>query len=565
MKYLKILLLGMVVIGMFAAPAGATVTLKNRDGAAFGSGTNTDTSYRISSQVYSNSVGISTISDDLTSRGLIEVTLTHDVLQGATVNVLITNPETAEFNSAGAGYVFALCDPSANGNGCNPGPTAIGGIVAAIPPSGVTQPNIPLGVTATITAPKTLWLIQYKDNGLGGGVVGDNQLNGTEGNSILRGVALYVKPGLVPAADYVCSNKPIIKIGMTTPGGSTGPVNFAYITPQFSVSFSAGPSTLSAELDTDNDFFTFIEDSGVNVYNEAYIKVEGFVSVTNNGTDPYWWITSIASMPPGTITFDLTSLSEESNINYVKFGFEDCTTSNDKVFHCSKSYSADGSIIGDHTLRIKVDGDTSLNPTLWKLSNFSFPGFCFSNPSGSMGVWYGGLEVLVPFVKGIPLGGYSTVIKLCNRYNKDASMYVSTFADVVGGTDAPIMISTQQLASPLDKIKAGQCIAITDQDIQAYLASIVPAVSNPADVIAMGIPVKFNIRVPAQTGTTTYSGTAGGTISLPNYTGTNTGTMVHQNPLDPFIEGVVISNYPNGGQRAIALKFKSFKNGEYNF
>jgi hypothetical protein len=110
------------------------------------------------------------------------------------------------------------------------------------------------------------------------------------------------------------------------------------------------------------------------------------------------------------------------------------------------------------------------------------------------------------------------------------------------------MASTAQLPPPNDMIPAGGLITITDQDIGAFV---------PGYDMSQGLPVKFNIRVPSQIGTTTSTGNW-------FFNGDTSATLTHQNPYDPFVEGIVVSIVPGGGQRSIPLKFKSFKNGEYN-
>jgi hypothetical protein len=158
------------------------------------------------------------------------------------------------------------------------------------------------------------------------------------------------------------------------------------------------------------------------------------------------------------------------------------------------------------------------------------------------------LEAFVPFVKGTDDRSYATYIKLFNRYNLPAKVFVSTFADTPGGSADKIMVSTDQLPAPLDSIPAGDYITITDQDIGLFV---------PGYDMSKGLPVKFNIRVPSGIGTT-------GSIGSWNFSGETQADLTHQNPYDPFVEGIVISIYPVGGQRSIPLKFKGFKNGEYN-
>jgi hypothetical protein len=110
------------------------------------------------------------------------------------------------------------------------------------------------------------------------------------------------------------------------------------------------------------------------------------------------------------------------------------------------------------------------------------------------------------------------------------------------------MVATGQIVGK-EVIPTDGRLVITAGDIQSFLAGQ-GITWDPL----LGVPVKFNIRVPSQTGTTTTAGT----IDFPNYSGTQTAV----NPFDPYVEGIVVSAYP-GGQRTIPLKFKIFKQGMY--
>jgi hypothetical protein len=562
-KYLKILFLGMVVIGLMALPAIA-VDLLNRSGNSFPTGNSTTNAYPIAFEAYSNVGGVSTIADDGTHKGLIEVKLTQPLQQGDNVDLKISNA-TAKFVSAGPTFKFGLCDPTVNAGACLPSPTSLGGIVGVVNSSGLTTDDlgfqILVSVTFTPPATKTLWVIQWDD-----GISPGNQIDvAAEGSSIKDGIGLSVNSGLTPQG---CNSLPaFIKITFSTPHESTQVAqNFAFITPEFSISGGPATNSVQAELDTDFDFTRFVLSSNPNIdpaEPEEIIVTPGptgnfFTVADNSGSS---WIAFVTGTVPNvTFSFDVISAVAEPNVIVeispasIDTDPTQCTTSDNKTFHCTLSSVP---VVGNYQLELEIQGG-SADPTSWSLSNFVTSNFCLNLSNRELGVWSGGLEAFVPFVKGDRPNGYSTVIKLFNRYNKNAKLFVSTFADVPGGTAAPIMVSTAQLVDPLLKeIPAGGFVAITDQDIQAFLTFL--GVPNASTIIANGIPVKFNIRVPSQTGTESFTGT----FAFP--AGTTVGSEVRQNPKDPFVDGVVISNYPNGGQRSIALKFKSFKNGEYNF
>ncbi|RPJ43158.1 MAG: hypothetical protein EHM27_01395 [Deltaproteobacteria bacterium] len=151
-------------------------------------------------------------------------------------------------------------------------------------------------------------------------------------------------------------------------------------------------------------------------------------------------------------------------------------------------------------------------------------------------------------MKGSADASYATYIVLYNRYDNDAKIYVSTFKDAAVTGGEPIMVSTGQIVGK-EFIPADGKLVITDADIQAFLAAN-GITWDPAE----GIPVKFNIRVPSQAGSTSFSGTyAAGSLS---------GSITGVNPFDPFVEGIVVSTSPVG-QRSIPLKFKTFKQGQY--
>ena len=275
------------------------------------------------------------------------------------------------------------------------------------------------------------------------------------------------------------------------------------------------------------NFFTVAD----NVSSSWIAFVTGAVPVINFSFD------IISAVREPNVTVEFTEASDDSDPT-------ECTTSNDRIFHCTRTLP----LIGNYQLELEIEGGPA-DPTSWRLANFVSPSnFCLRLPNQELGVWSGGLEAFVPFVKGTDDRSYATYIKLFNRYNLPAKVFVSTFADNPGGSSDKIMVSTDQLPAPLDSIPAGDYITITDQDIGLFV---------PGYDMSKGLPVKFNIRVPSGIGTT-------GSIGSWNFLGETQADLTHQNPYDPFVEGIVISIYPVGGQRSIPLKFKGFKNGEYN-
>jgi len=370
MRYLKILILAMIVIGIFVGPANA-VQLKNRNGAAFGTGSNTTTSYKISLEVYSNSAGVSTIADDTVSRGLIQIGLTQVHQAGDTVNMTISSGN-ALFNSAGPGYKFGLCDVAASGSAtvCDPGE-----IVGFLTPSGATLQNLGLSIATNITAPVTLWLVQWLDTNA------NNQYDG--GETLLNGTGLYVLPGL----NASCDNRPIITISFSSPRETTSaPANFAVITPQFKGTGPRG-NDLTAELNADTNFRTFVLDSGHNVDSDTEIIVNSFIKISDNsGTKEMW----IAYASEGYISFNVNSIIGEPDASLYLDGDYCSPSADSKVFSCS-SY---GTLVGNHNLSLQVDGYSTNKTTTWTLSNFG--NLCVTLPPVVIGVWYGVIFADVP-------------------------------------------------------------------------------------------------------------------------------------------------------------------------
>jgi len=232
-----------------------------------------------------------------------------------------------------------------------------------------------------------------------------------------------------------------------------------------------------------------------------------------------------------------------------------CTPdANNQNFTC---YGSAGWVPGRHDVDVFVDGTTSNNPTIWTLQNLSLssPGlnpFCVPSDT-QVGVWHGGLEAFVPFVKSDPANGYETYIVLYNRYDQEVPVYVTTFAD---SGASPVMIGLHQIPGK-ETIPAGGKLVITGADIGSFLANVAGVNYDMAE----GIPVKFLLRVPSQMGPSgVYAYAYKDDTHLPDPVIEIQNSV---NPTDPYIEGIVVSTYSNG-QRSIPLKFKWFKNGEYN-
>jgi hypothetical protein len=331
------------------------------------------------------------------------------------------------------------------------------------------------------------------------------------------------------------------------------------------------PLNLTAELDTDNDFKTFIGNYTIRnacctpgtagcscgVAGECFGKSERTPSVCEK-----WWVLGDSfdpsNMNVAKISFDLVSLYEEKGIKEIRFtdNKTKCTTTDYKTWHCESDCIPCPLCSTDtNNLIVEVNGNTELNPTLWTVANPKVTDICPIDPrvkdvccnllAGPAGAWYGGLEAIIPFVKNAP--GYYTTIKLVNRYNKDAKVFFAVFSEA---SNNPMLLAVKQIPGK-ESIPAGGGLMITGAD----LASLFPSANWD-----FGQAVKLLIRVPSQAGCMSFSGTNPYNDATEQYE--VHGTNCYNNPNDPFVEGYVVYDAPQG-TRTVPLKFKSFKNGQY--
>jgi hypothetical protein len=384
-----------------------------------------------------------------------------------------------------------------------------------------------------------------------------------------------IDPGLNPA----CGTPRYVQLAYISNQETAQPTNILVITPQFTVSRL---SNLNAELDTDFDFTQFVPGSGPLVWN--FSSDSGQVFRINNlqAATPTEWKAWVAETNTGSYTFQLNSANTQPGISVYTHdatsGNVSCTpNAAATTFTCSLT----GQVINTFTFpagktSIVIHnsaraggpgtGTIEMNPTVWSISNarITISGGTQTDicqvPSGQVGVWYGGLEAIVPFVKGDVANGYETYIKLFNRYTKDAKLYVATFVDGINGD---MIISTTQIAGkeviPMQSASnPNGVLQITSADI----ASICPTCN-----MVTGIPVKFLIRVPGQKGSGEFDGMFVGDIGRADddddVVGDTWGVTENFNQSDPYVDGVVVST-SSQGQRTIPLKFRRFMNGEYN-
>lgn len=378
------------------------------------------------------------------------------------------------------------------------------------------------------------------------------------------------------------------------------------IRPQFTNPTSTASNLLKAELNTDNDFDNFVKGSGPNImsngglYNLIYANIMPEFRIENGNLDNIAvtcddsgrFRAYLPCNAPANLTFDLNSLSPESGLTVwvdapAVLGSSFCTgnATPDKWNCASPTGTTVADVVdsGAATLWLGITKNTgvgiSSNPTVWDIDNVKLAVTGALNETclvlgNSVGAWFGGLEVYIPFVKKDADKGWDTVIKLYNRYWKPAQLYVHTFLE----DSDPILVTNRQFPGK-ETIPAHGFVTIMGSDIQAIL-DIMTADGDPnmANLdLKDGFPVKFLVRVPSQTTTETIDIAAGavdalgGTITLGvtnTFTGTTangarTGTLTYSNNLDPYIDGYAV-HISSAGQRTVPVLFKGYKNGMRN-
>jgi|GEM_PF-4676606 len=395
-----------------------------------------------------------------------------------------------------------------------------------------------------------------------------NSTNGTVNN--------MTKVQLDPNLGASCNKEAVVKIKWNH-ASDCCEADFIRIIPKSVI--NSQPLNLTAELDTNNDFKTFLGNYTIRdacctpgaascscgVAGECFNRTS---SPTPEGCPNPWVLGDSfnpTTMNVAKISFDLVSLYEEQGIKEIRFtdNTTKCTTTDHKTWHCvSPCMPCPLCKTDTNRLVVEVKGDTELNPTLWEVANPSVTDICPTTPkvkdiccnlkAGPAGAWYGGLEAIIPFVKNAP--GYYTTIKLVNRYNKEAKVYFEVFSKASNNT---MLLAVNQIPGK-ESIPAGGGLMITGAD----LASLFPTADWN-----FGQAVKLLIRVPSQAGCLNVSGEGsfdGEYDSLGYAWGSLafTGTACNNNPNDPFVEGYVVYDAPQG-TRTVPLKFKSFKNGQY--
>jgi hypothetical protein len=580
MNKFKFLFLALFLAACFVGTASAATIV---DGAA----STTYTPFKIAYEVYDNGLGINA------NQVPIFIVTNAVINPGDNINLRVVNVDGTSNGKVnpGGNNVFLTALGSAFNSLTTNCPTALAPatryIFAESNTSSDPQPNVSINTYNNATfcqrnnlngvgpAPTTTFTVNPTT--IGGSLGSIDPLTGVASQTQVDRLNFNVNPGLAPT----CTKNPIVQLAAIFATETAQPTTILIITPQFTGTQTT--TALDAELDTDFDFMRFIVSGNTpnvatafsiiasatppGVYNAVTnpfgFGIRAFLIRNEQQIAPIQWKAFIPPTQKGSISFVLRSANPEPGLTVqLRNGnltpdVVTCTANTDNTtWTCTTPAvsSAGAWLISSFAwtpgftdiLITKTTATSELLPTIWTIdagATITVAGglvqtACFS-PKDQVGSWFGGLEAFVPFVKSG--SGYDTTIKLFNRYSKDAKLFVKTFknADLTAATGR-MLISTQQLPPPNDVIKTNDMVVITAADI----ATLIPGYD-----MSKGIPVKFLIRVPSQMGSTQLNAA--------------TGAITHSNNLDPFVEGIVVSTFSTG-QRTIPLKFKSFKNGEYD-
>jgi hypothetical protein len=564
MKKFLILFTVLILTGFLVCQAQAGQILKATSGplTPFSTYPSTASSYKTALEIYNPAITATSSTTGIVALNFAQTEVSGgSVTEPVTVTFRFTDGD-ASFAVAGPNFVWVLTNDR-NLTSPNRDVYAASSVGAVGPVITLSSNNVNCASNfsgnCNIPFGTNLWLVQaiWSDTNLPSNVNGriDVGLNGTT-NELSN--PTNVSANLInKSAD--CNTRPVWPLSASisgTNGNIQFPVvSFTYVTPQIAVTTNPASGSLNAELNSDTDFKTFVLGSGDNVTSNTTIYDNlatnlGFYFVTNLQAAETWnWI-AWAAGPTCSLTFDLQSVNAEPGVSSITFYGNPCTeTTQDKVWRCS-SGAFSPTPTKDLDLVLNVDGTTINNPTIWSVNNLTATGIrCYNSNPRTVGVWYGGVEALVPFVKSDPAVGAQTYVVFYNRRDVDVPVYAKALINDA----SQILIST----NPIATIPANSKIQFTADQLKTLLPELA------SYDMSKGIPIKFMFRIPSQSITNTISGTAvpdtAGTIGADTQINIS-GKLTNVNPLDPYIEGIVVSVY--GSQhRSVPLKFKFFKQG----
>ena len=559
MKKFLILFTVLILTGFLVCQAQAGQILKATSATTYGPFStypSTASSYKTALEIYNPAITATSSTTGIVALNFAQTEVSGgSVTEPVTVTFRFTDGD-ASFAVAGPNFVWVLTNDPTLGAGTNIYAASTVGAVGSTLTLSSGNVNCTANASGNCNIPSAtnLYLVQvsWTDN-TADGLVGMNDTPfGPIGN---------VSANLInKSAD--CNTRPVWPLSASisgTNGNIQFPVvSFTYVTPQIAVTTNPASGSLNAELNSDTDFKTFVLGSGDNVTSNTTIYDNlatnlGFYFVTNLQAAETWnWI-AWAAGPTCSLTFDLQSVNAEPGVSSITFYGNPCTeTTQDKVWRCS-SGAFSPTPTTDLDLVLNVDGTTINNPTIWSVNNLTATGIrCYNSNPRTVGVWYGGVEALVPFVKSDPAVGAQTYVVFYNRRDVDVPVYAKALINDA----SQILIST----NPIATIPANSKIQFTADQLKTLLPELA------SYDMSKGIPIKFMFRIPSQSITNTISGTAvpdtAGTIGADTQINIS-GKLTNVNPLDPYIEGIVVSVY-GSEHRSVPLKFKFFKQGSYN-
>ena len=538
MKKFLILFTVLILTGFLVCQAQAGQILKATSGplTPFSTYPSTASSYKTALEIYNPAITATSSTTGIVALNFAPTEVSGgSIIAPHTVTFRFTDGD-ASFAVAGPGYVWILTNdptlalPTANIYAAS----TVGAVGSTLTlSSGNVNCTANASTNCNIPSATPLYLVQASWT--------DTVADGLVGIGDTFGAIRNVSANLInKSAD--CNTRPVWPLSASisgTNGNIQFPVvSFTYVTPQITITNPASGS-LNAELNSDTDFKTFVLGSGDNVTSNTTIYDNlatnlGFYFVTNLQAAETWnWI-AWAAGPTCSLTFDLQSVNAEPGVSSITFNENLCTeTTQDKVWRCS-SGAFSPTPTTDLDLVLNVDGTTINNPTIWSVNNLTATGIrCYNSNPRTVGVWYGGVEALVPFVKSDPAVGAQTYVVFYNRRDVDVPVYAKALINDA----SPILISL----NPIATIPANSKIQFTADQLKTLLPELA------SYDMSKGIPIKFMFRIPSQSLINNISG----------------GTLTNVNPYDPYIEGIVVSVY--GSQhRSVPLKFKFFKQGSYN-
>jgi hypothetical protein len=541
----KWLLVWLLVMGLFLAQAEAGVLYKAAGSAGyevFSAYPQTAKAYKVAYEIYNPGLTTTDSSKGVIGLRFATTEISGGVVQPGTngaIEVAFRFPNgDARFHVVGLGYIWLLVDNPTTVNNIYAASTlAAEGPIINLSSANVdcssnqaTNCNIP---GSNVDAPN-VFLVQAQWNDT-------DQDNLVDVNEIAS--VRYVSVNLV-SGEANCAQPYSWKLTASISGSGNiyfPDYTFAYVTPQFGQP-SYRPTDLTAELNVDFDMNSFYPGSGPNVISDTEIEGPFEIEIPDNlGVDPHNWIayTTSASF---NVTFNLASDFEEPGVSTITINNIQCTTNNQRTWDCALNNLPAG--LNSYTLDLEVDHQNTNAPTNWNVSNFTvdydpnvLKGVCFNRNLASLraGVWSGGVEAIVPFVKYSPNEGAQTYIVLYNRRDHDARVFA---AAMLNNSDRLIQPQTE-----VGVIPAHGRLLLTASDLKSKLPEL-------ADWdMANGVPIKFRIYVPSALWL--FPGTIG---VPPQYGGDR----------DPYVEGIVVSVYGGSTQRSVPLKFRSLRHGFYN-